>query len=78
MKLREAFEWSGLEVSTNQSLDEGSNSIALTLPQGETLFKSGDMFIEKFYPASHHIEVSDLSTCRCSLRTTSANAVTSR
>ena len=24
---------------------------------GETLFKSGDLFIEKFYPASHHIEV---------------------
>ena len=24
---------------------------------GQTLFKSGDLFIEKFYPASHHIEV---------------------
>ncbi len=28
----------------------------LTNP-GQTLFESGDLFIEKYYPASHHIEV---------------------
>lgn len=42
---------------TCQSEKEVSSSFKTVQSRGETLFKNSGLFIEKYYPSSHHIEV---------------------
>ena len=42
---------------TCQSEKEVRESFKIVQSRGETLFKNSGLFIERFYPSSHHIEV---------------------
>jgi urea carboxylase len=47
----------GMGLLTCQSEKEVRESFKTVQSRGETLFKNSGLFIEKFYPSSHHIEV---------------------
>ena len=47
----------GMGLLTCQSEKEVRGSFKTVQSRGETLFKNSGLFIEKFYPSSHHIEV---------------------
>jgi urea carboxylase len=47
----------GMGLLTCQSAQEVKESFKTVKSRGETLFKNPGMFIERFYPSSHHIEV---------------------
>ena len=47
----------GMGLSIAHSAEEVKKSFAMVKSRGENLFKNSGMFIERFYPDSHHIEV---------------------
>ena len=47
----------GMGLSICKNAAEVKESFATVKSRGENLFKNADMFIERFYPDSHHIEV---------------------
>ncbi|GAB7366622.1 hypothetical protein MBLNU230_g8607t1 [Neophaeotheca triangularis] len=47
----------GMGLVTCKDADEVRAGFKTVRSRGETLFKNAGMFIEKYYPASHHIEV---------------------
>ncbi|KAI4171761.1 MAG: hypothetical protein LQ343_004012 [Gyalolechia ehrenbergii] len=47
----------GMGLATCGSAEEVKSSFATVKSRGETLFKNAGMFMERFYPDSHHIEV---------------------
>ncbi|KAK3178562.1 hypothetical protein OEA41_000699 [Lepraria neglecta] len=47
----------GMGLSIAHNAEEVKNSFATVKSRGENLFKNSGMFIERFYPDSHHIEV---------------------
>ena len=42
---------------TCKDIDEVKKGFSMVKSRGETLFKNSGVFIERYYPASHHIEV---------------------
>ncbi len=44
-------------LASCQSVEEVKESFATVKSRGENLFKNSGIFIERFYPSSHHIEV---------------------
>lgn len=44
-------------LATCNTTDEVKKGYSMVKSRGETLFKNSGVFIERFYPASHHIEV---------------------
>ena len=47
----------GMGLATCQNVDEVKASFATVKSRGESLFKNAGIFMERFYPDSHHIEV---------------------
>ncbi|KAL8733883.1 MAG: hypothetical protein Q9166_001871 [cf. Caloplaca sp. 2 TL-2023] len=47
----------GMGLATCSNVDEVKASFATVKSRGETLFKNAGVFMERFYPDSHHIEV---------------------
>ena len=47
----------GMGLAIAHSIEEVKQSFATVKSRGENLFKNAGMFIERFYPDSHHIEV---------------------
>lgn len=47
----------GMGLSTCQDVKEVKEAFETVKSRGETLFKNAGMFMERFYPDSHHIEV---------------------
>ncbi len=47
----------GMGLSTCKDVAEVKESFATVKSRGENLFKNAGVFIERFYPDSHHIEV---------------------
>ena len=47
----------GMGLSIAQNVGEVRKSFATVKSRGENLFKNAGMFIERYYPDSHHIEV---------------------
>lgn len=47
----------GIGLATCSNAEEVKSSFAMVKSRGETLFKDAGMFMERFYPDSHHIEV---------------------
>lgn len=47
----------GMGLTTCGSEDEVRESFANVRSRGEALFKNAGMFIERYYPSSHHIEI---------------------
>ena len=47
----------GMGLATCQSVKEVKEAFETVKSRGENLFKNAGMFMEKFYPDSHHIEV---------------------
>ncbi|KAL9577546.1 MAG: hypothetical protein Q9212_006297, partial [Teloschistes hypoglaucus] len=47
----------GMGLATCNTVDEVKTSFATVKSRGETLFKNAGLFMERFYPDSHHIEV---------------------
>ncbi|KAI4219571.1 MAG: hypothetical protein LQ349_008315, partial [Xanthoria aureola] len=47
----------GMGLATCSNVDEVKASFATVRSRGETLFKNAGVFMERFYPDSHHIEV---------------------
>lgn len=47
----------GMGLSTCQNVKEVKEAFETVKSRGETLFKNAGMFMERFYPNSHHIEV---------------------
>lgn len=47
----------GMGLATCQSVEEVKESFATVKSRGENLFKNAGIFIEKYYPESHHIEI---------------------
>ena len=47
----------GMGLVVCEKAEDVKEGFRMVQSRGKTLFKSGDLFIEKFYPASHHIEV---------------------
>ncbi|EEH44445.1 urea carboxylase [Paracoccidioides brasiliensis Pb18] len=47
----------GMGLLTCHSEEEVRESFTTVKSRGEALFKNGGMFIERYYPSSHHIEV---------------------
>ena len=47
----------GMGLSIANNVKDVKASFATVKSRGETLFKNADMFLERFYPDSHHIEV---------------------
>ncbi|KAL8709576.1 MAG: hypothetical protein Q9220_005668 [cf. Caloplaca sp. 1 TL-2023] len=47
----------GMGLATCDNVDEVKRSYSTVKSRGETLFKNAGMFMERFYPDSHHIEV---------------------
>lgn len=44
-------------LSTCQNVEEVKEAYTTVKSRGETLFKNAGMFMERFYPNSHHVEV---------------------
>jgi urea carboxylase len=47
----------GMGLLTCQSEEQVKESFKTVQSRGETLFKNSGLFIEKYYPSSHHVEV---------------------
>ncbi|KAL8635552.1 MAG: hypothetical protein Q9228_006965, partial [Teloschistes exilis] len=47
----------GMGLATCNNVDEVKTSFATVKSRGETLFNDAGLFMERFYPDSHHIEV---------------------
>lgn len=47
----------GMGLATCQNVREVTEAFEMVKSRGETLFKNTGMFMERFYPDSHHIEV---------------------
>jgi urea carboxylase len=47
----------GMGLAICQNVKEVKDSFAMVRSRGENLFKNAGMFIERYYPDSHHIEV---------------------
>lgn len=47
----------GLGLATCKNVDDVRNSFETVQSRGENLFKDAGLFMERFYPKSHHIEV---------------------
>lgn len=47
----------GMGLSTCKNVAEVKESFVMVKSRGENLFKNAGVFIERFYPDSHHIEV---------------------
>lgn len=47
----------GMGLLTCHSMEEVRQSFATVRSRGEALFKNAGMFIERYYPSSHHIEI---------------------
>ena len=47
----------GMGLATCRDADEVKESFAMVKSRGENLFKNSGIFIERYYPDSHHIEV---------------------
>ncbi|KAL8770620.1 MAG: hypothetical protein Q9209_003688 [Squamulea sp. 1 TL-2023] len=47
----------GMGLATCSNIDEVKASFATVKSRGETLFKNAGVFMERYYPDSHHIEV---------------------
>ena len=47
----------GMGLATCSNVQEVRDAFAMVKSRGETLFKNAGMFMERFYPDSHHIEV---------------------
>lgn len=47
----------GMGLATCINVDEVKTSFVTVKSRGETLFKNAGLFMERFYPNSHHIEV---------------------
>ena len=47
----------GMGLATCQNVREVKEAFEMVKSRGETLFKNAGMFMERFYPDSHHIEV---------------------
>ena len=47
----------GMGLATCQNVREVKEAFEMVKSRGKTLFKNAGMFMEKFYPDSHHIEV---------------------
>lgn len=47
----------GMGLATCQNVREVKEAFEFVKSRGETLFKNAGMFMERFYPDSHHIEV---------------------
>jgi urea carboxylase len=47
----------GMGLLTCQDEEDVRRSFATVKSRGETLFKNAGMFVERYYPSSHHIEV---------------------
>jgi len=47
----------GMGLAICQNVKEAKDSFAMVRSRGENLFKNAGMFIERYYPDSHHIEV---------------------
>ncbi len=47
----------GMGLATCQNVQEVRESFEMVKSRGENLFKNAGMFMERFYPDSHHIEV---------------------
>ena len=47
----------GMGLATCQNVEEVKGAYATVKSRGETLFKNSGMFMEKYYPDSHHVEV---------------------
>lgn len=47
----------GMGLATCSNIDDVRNSFATVQSRGEILFKNAGMFMERFYPDSHHVEV---------------------
>ena len=47
----------GMGLATCQNIAEVKKSFSMVKSRGENLFKNAGVFIERYYPDSHHIEV---------------------
>ncbi len=47
----------GMGLATCQNVQEVKEAFEMVKSRGENLFKNAGMFMERFYPDSHHIEV---------------------
>ena len=47
----------GMGLMICKSVEEVRQSLAQVRSRGETLFKNAGVFMERYYPESHHIEV---------------------
>ena len=47
----------GMGLATCSNVQEVKDAFRMVKSRGETLFKNAGMFVERFYPDSHHIEV---------------------
>ena len=47
----------GMGLATCQNVREVQEAFQMVKSRGENLFKNDGMFMERFYPDSHHIEV---------------------
>ena len=47
----------GMGLATCQNVQEVKDAFQMVRSRGENLFKNAGMFMERFYPDSHHIEV---------------------
>ena len=47
----------GMGLATCQNVQEVKEAFEMVRSRGENLFKNAGMFMERFYPDSHHIEV---------------------
>lgn len=47
----------GMGLASCETAEEVKESFATVKSRGENLFKNAGIFIERFYPSSHHIEV---------------------
>ena len=47
----------GMGLATCQNVQELKEAFEMVRSRGENLFKNAGMFMERFYPDSHHIEV---------------------
>ena len=47
----------GMGLATCQNVQEVQQAFDMVKSRGEALFKNAGMFVERFYPDSHHIEV---------------------
>lgn len=47
----------GMGLATCQTVQQVKEAFSMVKSRGENLFKNAGMFMERFYPNSHHIEV---------------------